>query len=129
MVTDGDQAQRSYSWKAFQDFIGELSVEKSEMVLLEILNAPITSILVAGIDLIKRNISSLSIIRMEDAFLESILTHFFLNFNSNLYTLESRNILEDFNLLKERIPVLSHVLNFCKLLILTDGTKFKVRYY
>ena len=127
MVSDGNQDQRSYSWSVFQKFTLELPDKMSEMALLEILTATITSIVIAGIDLVKRKTTRMSNIPIDNAFLGMILTDLFLNLSSNLYTLDSRNIFEDSEFLEERTPVLSDVINFCKFLILTDAEKLKVR--
>lgn len=101
----------------------ELDRHHLEIVIIEMLNAPITSIITAGLKLLKDVAADRNI---NDDFLNFTLVDFLLNLNSSLYKngTNSDNVLNDDDLFKERIQVISHVVNLCKFLKIRSSNKF-----
>jgi hypothetical protein len=109
----------------FQKWVKALDRRQIETVILEMLNAPITSIIVAGLKLLKDTATGRNI---TDGFLDLILRDTLLNLDSNLYSdgTDSYNVMNDNDLFKDRIAVISHVVNLCKFLKIKSGQHFMV---
>lgn len=115
MTRNPNEKYRIYSWKIFQKCFFGLSQTNFEIVIIEMLHAPLQSIMTAGIYLLKDKISK-NLDNLDTAFLNSIISTVLLNLNSHLYTYDSDQILDNKDLFIDRIKVISHVVNLCKIL-------------
>lgn len=103
-----------------------LTNQQIEIVIIEMLDAPITSIITAGLQVLKDFATESSIEWINSSFLNSIILEYLLNSNSNLYKLDSDHITNNNDLFKDRIKVISHVVNLCKFLKIKNPDEFMV---
>ena len=117
MISNSNPKDRINSWKIFQKWVNRLSNQQVEIVLTEMLNAPISSVITAGLQLLKDLISkSTDSEIIKTPFYDSIISQKLLNINSSIYSLDSDHIMNNNELFKDRIKVISHILNLLKFL-------------
>lgn len=126
IISNSDESYRRNSWKIFQKWVKGLSNHQKEMVIIEMLDAPITSVITAGLQLLKDFVSDPQNSCIKSSFLNTLIMEYLLNINSNLYRIDSDDILNNNDLFKDRIKVMSHVVNLCKFLKMKTPDEFMV---
>ena len=133
MISTPDQQHRSRSFLLFKSFVSKLSnLEQVKMVIIEMILAPIPSIVTAGIVLFKELIHRRHAGLMQDGFVVIVLARHLMNFSSSLYTDDTLtlDIFQSDEMFYDRYSIVVHVLNLYKYLTLRAARgDFEVRGY